>query len=134
MYRISEEYTGLGQEVIKEVPELQHLLTDDVRIAFRASDRKKMSKGKTIMGECFKTQDIYSEWCPYDFFIVIYEPNCEGLSEAQIKILLEHELLHVGVKKTPSGDTMYYIRPHDYDDFGSITKKYGMDWCQKGAE
>lgn len=33
MYKTSEEYTRLGHQVMEEVPELKHLLEDDVRIS-----------------------------------------------------------------------------------------------------
>lgn len=128
MYKTSEEYTRLGHQVMEEVPELKHLLEDDVRITFRASNRKKGSSGKATLGECIKVKDLYSEYCPWDFFIVIYEPNCEGMTEKQMKILLEHELLHVGLEKKKDGEVRYYVVPHDYDDFRSITRKYGPDW------
>lgn len=127
-YETSEYYARRGRAVMEKVPELQHLLTDDVRITFRASSKAKKSNGNKTLGECIKVKDLYSEYCPYDFMIVIYEPNCEGFTEEQYDILLEHELLHVGV--TQKGDNVtYYIIPHNYEDFKQIIDKYGTDWC-----
>lgn len=120
----------MGLQVLQTVPELTHLLDDDVRIGFMDSDQAKTFKGKNILGECIRTQDLYAEFCPYDFLIVVYGANCEGMTDKQREILLEHELLHVGVEITRKGDVRYFVRPHDYDDFKSITDKYGTDWAR----
>lgn len=126
-FSISEDYTRMGEEVMKAVPELRHLLKDDVRIGFGRSGRRKTHGGKVVLGECKKADEFYGEWCPYDFLIIIYEANCAGLDDDQMRILMEHELLHVGVKYEDNEPT-YYVRPHDYDDFKQITRKYGPDW------
>lgn len=130
MVAIAEEYSQVGERVMKTVPNLRHLLTDDVRICFMKSDKKKTSNKKVVQAECVKTQEMYSAFCPYDFFVIVYEPNIEGFSDRQLEILIEHELLHVGVEKDVDGNTKYSVRPHDYDDFRQITEKYGVDWAQ----
>lgn len=127
-FESSEEYTQLGWEVVANTESLQHLRDDDVRIGFMRSEKKKKSGGKVVNGECFKVQELYKEFCPYDFLIVLYEPNIEHMNEDQIKILLEHELMHVGVDGS-GDDVRYSIVPHDYDDFKDITRKYGVDWA-----
>ncbi len=130
-YWQNEEYQAIGIEVIAEVEELRHLQTADCRIAFLASDNKKTSNGKDVYGECIKVQDLYKEFCPFDFLIVFYDKNIEGLTREQLKILAEHELLHVGYEYTEDGKPKYFVRPHDYDDFKQITDKYGTEWAKK---
>ena len=129
MVKVSEYYQKIGQQVMEEVPELKHLLTDDVRICFMASNQKKMAKGREVCGECIKVQDLYKAFCPYDFLIVFYDPNTTDFDDKRLKILAEHELLHVGVEEK-DGEMRYSIVPHDYDDFRQITKKYGTEWAR----
>ena len=129
---VSEVYREMGAEVIAQTEELQHLQTDDCRIEFMASDQKKTSKGNVVLGECFKVQELYKAFCPYDFLVVIYEPNVTELSEAQMKVLMEHELLHVGMEQKDDGTVKYFVKPHDCDDFLQIIQKYGNDWAKLG--
>lgn len=58
----------------------------------------------------------------------MYEPNIAYMSDRQILILLEHELLHIKIEDTDNG-IKYKTRGHDYDDFKSIIQKYGVDWA-----
>lgn len=130
-YTKNEEYRRIGFEVIENTKELKHLMNEDVRIEFMASDHKKTSSGKSVLGECFKVQELYKQFCPYDFLIVFYDRNIEGMTEEQLHMLAEHELLHVGVEEKSDGSMRYFIRPHDYDDFKQITDKYGTDWAKR---
>lgn len=47
------------------------------------------------------------------------------LSEKQLKILLEHEIMHIGVE----GNRLYVV-PHDAEEFTEIIRKYGIDWAE----
>lgn len=124
----SEEYTELAQEVIQEKPDLEWLTKADVSIAFMRSDKEKKSKGKLVFGECILVNELYKSFCPYDFLIVIYEQNISELSRDQVKILLYHELLHVGVDEK-NGQLKKRIVPHDIEDFRKIIDQYGIDWA-----
>lgn len=128
-YRVSEEYREIGIDVMNNTAQLAYLTEADCRIEFMASDKKKTSNGKAVLGECIKVQDLYKDFCPYDFLIVFYEPNIEGMTDSQLKVLAEHELLHVGYEEGTDGEPRYFIRPHDYADFRQITDKYGSDWA-----
>jgi len=46
----------------------------------------------------------------------------------QLSILMEHELLHIGVEERQGKEPRYFIRPHDYEDFKQIIDKYGTEW------
>ena len=127
-YTYSEEYQRIGEEVMRDVPELNYLLDADIRVAFVASKKaKKRSKNSRTCGECVKVQELYKAFTPYDFLIVFYEPNIQHMNEAQLRILAEHELLHIGYEEGPEGPR-YSIVPHDYEDFKQIIDKYGTDW------
>ena len=132
MYERSEKYEQLGKEVINDVPELLYLA--NIPICFMASDKRKRKSKFLVYGECIKVNELSKDFCPYEFLIVVYEPNTERFNEQQFKILLEHELLHVGVEYDDfSGEIIKtYINDHDYTDFKQIANKYGVDWDKQG--
>lgn len=119
----SKKYEELGNQIIEEL--FPRLL--NVKIAWLASDKEKKNNGKIVFGECSKVTEKYDWCCPYDFTITIYEPNCNGFTPEQYKILLEHELMHVGVSENGS----LSVVPHDAEEFTEIIRKYGIDWSKK---
>ena len=130
-YTVSSTYSDMAQEVIEEHSDLHWIKTADVRIDYIASLKEKKSKGKLILGECQLVKEIWKLYCPYDFLIIIYEPNVHGMSYEQLKILLYHELLHVDVSDK-DGEPQYEVNPHDIEDFKAIINKYGLDWAENG--
>jgi len=60
---------------------------------------------------------------------VIYETNTAGMTEQQLRILLYHELLHVGIDEAGEG-LKYVITPHDIEDFRKVIDRYGIDWAR----
>lgn len=123
-YTISEIYNDMAEEIILE--KRPDILNSGVSVGF-VSSMKQKKKGKThlVLGECRKVQPIEKLFCPYDFLIIIYEPNCEALSEDQMKILIWHELNHIGIDE--NGE--HYIVPHDIEEFFDIIKEHGMRWA-----
>ena len=124
-----DEYKRIGEELILTAPELDKLRGSAVNIVFLGSDHEKKSNGRTIFGECEKIPGKYRWAIDYDMAIIVYEPNVERFSSEQLRILLLHELMHVGVKEDGNEET-YYIVPHDIEDFRAIIDKYGMDWAE----
>ena len=90
----------------------------------RSSKKKVVSRDKIVFGECKKIDEIYKIYCPYDFLIIIYEENCAEFSEEQMRILLYHELLHIGIddKGKP------YKKAHDVEEFDEIIREHGLHW------
>ena len=125
---INEEYEEIGKRLIKRDKLLRDIRNSSVRIVFLSSDHEKNSKGRIIYGECEKIPDKYKWIIPYDFAITIFEPNVERFDEKQIRILILHELLHVGIE-LDGNEEKYYVRPHDIEDFRVILKRYGKDWA-----
>ena len=124
---ISDEYKHIGEELILTAPELDAIRESTVSLVFLKSDFEKKSKGKTIYGECEKIPGKYRWAIPYDMAIIIYEPNVERFTKEQLRILMLHELMHVGIKEDGNEET-YYVVPHDVEDFRAIIDKYGLDW------
>lgn len=122
---INEDYQKIANELIATRPELEDLRNSDVTIICLASDQEKKSNGKLIPGQTEKIADKYKWGIPCDFTITIFDPNVAYWTADQMKILMLHELLHVGV----DGDRLY-IRPHDLEDFKSIIAEYGVDWAE----
>ena len=124
---ISDEYKHIGEELILTAPELDAIRESTVSLVFLKSDFEKKSKGKTVYGECEKIPGKYRWAIPYDMAIIIYEPNVERFTKEQLRILMLHELMHVGIKEDGNEET-YYVVPHDVEDFRAIIDKYGLDW------
>ena len=122
---INEDYQKIANELIATRPELEDLRNSDVTIICLASDQEKKSNGKLIFGQTEKIADKYKWGIPCDFTITIFDPNVAYWTADQMKILMLHELLHVGV----DGDRLY-VRPHDLEDFKSIIAEYGVDWAE----
>lgn len=120
---ISEYYTDVAEKIINEEPALGHIVESDVQIVYLSSKHNKKAKGKTVYAECEKISDKYKWGIPADFTITVFEPNVTDFTEEQIRILLFHELLHVGIE----GDK-YSVRPHDLEDFAMIIDRFGTDW------
>ncbi|MBQ0061345.1 MAG: hypothetical protein KBT15_06195 [Bacteroidales bacterium] len=115
------KYKKLGESIIGELfPKLLN-----VKIAWLASDKKKMDSGRLVFADCRKVSEQYDWCCDYDFIITVYEPNAGRFDEEQLKILLEHELMHIGVE-----DGRLSIVPHDAEEFTEIIRKYGIDWSE----
>lgn len=128
----SDEYAALAAEVIEAHGDL-HWIRDQVSIGYLTSDQEKKKTGGEVLGECILVKELYRIFCPYDFLIVIYEANTAGMSQEQLKILLYHELLHVGMKESEE-EPEYVVNPHDVEDFRIVLESYGLDWARKGGE
>lgn len=123
-YAISDYYAKMSEEIIRvKHPEI---LACGVSVGFISCNKAKtINKIKIVLGECRKVQDLERLFCPFDFLIIIYEPNCEGLTEKQMEILLHHELSHIGIDE--EGEP--FIVPHDVEEFRDIIASYGLDWA-----
>ena len=127
---IREEYAEMAAKIIEEEPSLTDIANSHATIVYLGSDNPKTAKGKAVYGECEKVQDKNKWAIPADFTITVFEPNTVDFTEDQMRILLFHELLHVGIEFTEDGQEKYSIKPHDYEDFKEITDRYGTEWSQ----
>lgn len=127
---IREEYAEMAKKIIDEEPLLTDIANSHATIVYLGSDNPKTSKGKTVCGEAEKVQDKNKWAIPADFTITVFEPNTVGFTKEQMRILLFHELLHIGIEFTEDGQEKYSIRPHDYEDFKIIIDRYGTEWSK----
>ena len=133
MYEFSPEYAELAHAVIDALPELWFIRDAEIRIGFLKSWKEKKTGRKLVYGECIKPPELYQDILGYDFLIVIYEANAAALTLNQKKILMWHELLHVGIDDS-SGEPRYVVNPHDREEFDSIISRAGLRWDEPGAD
>lgn len=120
MYELSEEIKMIGEQVIDKFEKFEKI--KGLRIAYVFCDRKKKSNGNVVFADCAKVSDKNKVLCGYDFCITFYYDSLM-LTEEKKEILMEHELMHIGVD-----DAGFFIVPHDLSDFKEIVEKYGVDW------
>lgn len=120
MYYKDEELKLIGDKLIEKFDNLYHIVEQEIDVGYLYSHYEKKKGESYVLGECIKVQGILGHFCPYDYLIVIYEPNISGFSTGQLQILIYHELLHIGEDG--------YIRNHDVVDFYEILRPYGLGW------
>lgn len=126
-YERSGVLKELALEVINEYTDLRYIIQMGISFDCVMSQKEKTSKGRVVLGECIKVRELYQAYIPYEFLIVIYGPNIAHLNDNQKKILLYHELLHIGFTEK-DGEIKYKVNPHDVEEFDMILKRYGADW------
>jgi len=113
-----------NKSVLAKFPELQVIKEYDIRIGYVMSQEKPpLSGGKIKYADCRKLKWTYKAYLPFDFLITFYECNTELLNENQEKILMLHELKHVGM-----GEKGLKLEEHDTEDFANILERYGIRW------
>lgn len=133
--QINKNYEEIAQELIDNEPELAYIKDSRVKIAFLESDQsKKADKDKLVLGECEKVA-AKNKWAiNYDFTITLFRNNLIGLTLDQIRIVLFHELLHVGIETGADGDEIYSVVKHDLEDFKTIIDRFGTDWAKNARQ
>ena len=126
------DYAIVAHRLIDEDERLALIKGSEVRIAYLASDFKKTSHGRPVLGQCEKVPARF-RWCvPFDFTITVFQPNVEGLDDGQVRTLLLHELMHLGISYGEDGES-YSIVHHDVQDFRAIVEEFGFDWAVPGG-
>lgn len=121
--KINEHYKELAEQLINSESELNFIKSMGIKIVYLESDDEKKSNGKAVLGQCEKIANKNKWAIPYDFSITVFTPNIEGFDDNKLKIVLHHELLHIGF---PNG--ILGCVPHDVDEFQKIIEKYGFNW------
>lgn len=127
---LNEKYSEIARKLINTEDALVDIRNSQATIVYLSSEHKKKSGNKIVFGQCEKVADKYKWGIPADFTITVFEPNVEGFSEEQLKILLFHELLHVGIEFNADGSETYSIKEHDLEDFKLIIDRFGTDWSK----
>jgi hypothetical protein len=131
---INEHYAEIGMDLIQTEDALVDIANSQATIIYLSSEHKKVASGKKVLGQCEKVADKYKWGIPCDFTITVFEPNVEGMTEEQLRMLIFHELLHVGIEYNADGTETYSVRPHDLEDFKLIIDRFGTDWSKVDEE
>ena len=131
---INEHYAEIGMDLIQTEDALVDIANSQATIIYLSSEHKKVASGKKVLGQCEKVADKYKWGIPCDFTITVFEPNVEGMSEEQLRMLIFHELLHVGIEYNADGTETYSVKPHDLEDFKLIIDRFGTDWSKVDEE
>lgn len=124
---INDGYALIAQDLIDSEPCLENIRESNVTIVYLSSEHEKKSGGKIVCGECEKVPEKWKWAVPCDFTITVFEPNVERFTDEQLRILLLHELLHVGIEHD-GNEEKYTVIPHDVEDFREVIERYGVDW------
>lgn len=125
----SKDMARLGRKIISRVESLRFIAEYGIRIGYVQSWETKTKNGREVYGDCRKINPVYGAYLPFDFIITFYAANIGHLSDNQLKILMWHELKHIGVG--PRGLT---LEPHDIEDFFEIIDTHGTRWDELGAD
>ena len=120
---VSPELQKLGKAVITGMQELSYIPGYDIRVGYVLSYESKKKDGKTIAADCRKVTGPYKAYLPFDFIVTFYWPNMSYMTDNQKKVLMLHELKHVGI-----GPKGLRIEPHDIEEFETIITRYGLRW------
>ena len=123
--KMSERYQEIAKDLIETRDELEDLREAEISIICLASSHAKKKGDKLVFGQCEKVSEKYKWGIPCDFTIPVFEPNVVGFTDDQLKILIYHELLHIGVD-----DKRLFIKLHDLEDFKAIIDEFGTNWAE----
>lgn len=130
MLEVNEDYVEIAYRLIKTKPALEYIKDSAVSVICLSSNEIKKRNRKIVYGDCVKVSDRYKWCCPYDFMITIYDVNCLLFTEEQKEILIYHELQHIGIDNE-GNEPVYYLNPHDLEEFNTIIEEYGLDWDRR---
>jgi len=122
-YEVADDLRVLAEKIILAMPELGIIREFDAKIGYVRSYEVKKDKGKEVNADCRKINGTYTAYLPFDFVITFYENNIYHMSENQKKILMLHELRHIGI-----GERGFRIENHDVEDFRDILDRFGITW------
>lgn len=126
---ISERYAEIGARLVAEEPALAHIRESGATIVYLSSTARKVAGGRPVLGQCERVPEKYLWAVPCDFTVTVFEPNVEGFTDEQLRILVFHELLHVGIDVDEDGAERYRVVPHDLEDFKEVVRRFGADWA-----
>lgn len=120
MYSDAPDIEVLAKKIIDAKEDLWHIKMHDIKIGYLYSIVEKKQAGFKVMADITQVFNLLAHYCPYDFIVTVYEPNVTYMSDAQLQVLLYHELLHIGEDGK--------LRGHNIMDFKTILEQYGIDW------
>ena len=110
------EYKDIAQKIINKYP--QNFGNFDInKIMFL----RETSKSPNKYAETRKVTSPYNFITSVKFIITIYEPCICQMTDAQLHLLILHELMHID-------EDFDKLVKHDLEDFKVLVSKYGPAW------
>ena len=114
--KINQVYQDIADQLInKYQTTLGHI--DTSQILFLEEDEKAPKKYADIQ----IVKSPYTFLTNYKFIMTIYSPKTIGMTDAQLHVLIMHELFHID-------ENFEKLVKHDCEDFSVILSTYGIDW------
>lgn len=127
---VSLALRDLADRVISRMPDLwfidEWVGRENIAYVLSYEPRRGRSADRMVHAECRKVKPPFRAFMDYQYIITVYEPNVAYMSEAQLALLMWHELKHIPM----SGSFV----PHDVADFSAIIEGYGIDWSVPDAD
>ena len=121
-YEIDYDVAKLAEKIVEACKDLSWIKDYDISIGFVRCSTAKQNRAN-VAADCRKVAGPFKAFCNHDIVITVYSPVFDSYSENQQKVILWHELKHIGW----SEDSVK-IEDHDVKDFYVILKAMGMDW------
>lgn len=118
----SQEVKAIAEELILN----HHEHLSAARIAYLFADRGSKKLGKVLVGKAAKASDLIAHFGQVDFVIIINRETWDALTLRQRDALVDHELCHCRMTKTKTGETRWWIRSHDVEEFAEIIERHGL--------
>ena len=114
--KISSQYRDIAEQIVDRYnTAFGHIDVDS--ILFLAEDSKAPKKYADIQ----LVKAPYTFITNYKFIMTVYEPKTIAMNEAQLNMLIMHELMHIN-------DDFDGLVKHDLEDFAFIVGKFGCCW------
>ena len=118
----SQEVKAIAGELILE----HHKHLSSARIAYLFADRGSKKLGKVLVGKAAKASDLIAHFGQVDFIIIINRETWDALTLRQRDALVDHELCHCRMTLTKKGETRWWIRSHDVEEFAEVIERHGL--------
>jgi hypothetical protein len=116
-----------AQELVERlIPKYHpHLADAKIKCLFR-NQVVKRAGGKIIIATAEKCTAKFKFLTKLDFIISICYLTWRDLSDKQRMAIMDHELCHcIADEDEETGEILYKVIPHDFEDFLSVVEKYG---------
>lgn len=122
LFEDAPDYAEIARRLINHVGHVAHVDLDDIMFL-----RELQETGGKALAKCYKFGDHpIGYFTDKHYAIVVYHAKCDYMTDAQIALLLCHEMMHIPA----TGDKLV---DHDVKDFRAILG-VSLDWHTDGAE
>lgn len=124
-YADATEVEAVARELIRKVPEHEHLASARIRYLFRSGSLAH--RGKAVYGRAIVLPErdrLLSGG--YEAVIVISRQIWDLLQPAQRRALVDHELCHL----TRNDDGDLALAQHDVEEFAAVIRRHGL-WTEE---